>query len=621
MRIWLSSLLILLLGMLASPGAAQDSVVTKQERARLLFQELSARMQRLQAALAGAEPEESRSLAAGNRFIQEARLPQRLDEVRGLLTAERWDESLAKMKEIQGDLKRLMDLLLRRDRDVEKLLEQIHKLSEFQKRVEQLIAEQQAEKENASRTEALEQHLLDLEQARQAIEDLIAGQKRLREQAGSEAAAANPKTAEEMGQKQGGLKENAEKVAQQLEKLEKEAAGLLPKDPGQSKPGPGQPGEGKAGGSCSGSCQSASGAMGQAQQKLAQNQAQRSVEDMDQALQHLENARKELEKKAEAAKRELLALPFDQQIRAQEVTKVSTDKLAEEMESVEEKPGEKSKAPGADNVRQAVPKQKAAAGSLKERKAGKAKQEQQDAKEQLEQAKKALEDALAQLRQQLQDEVLRAMEERLAAMLEKQKELSASTRAIEGLRQGALAKVDTLPDALRKRCLEVGEGEGGLAGEAVSAIALLEQEGTTAVFPDMLGEVRDLLNMVAERTRALETGAFVQERQKEIETTLAMLLDALRRAIEDGEAGQCSQCNGQPQLVPISAELKLILGLQKQVAKKTTEYDGRVGEARATPQGQQEAQLLSKRQGRVEELTRKLATKLAKDEAGGEEGK
>jgi hypothetical protein len=79
-------------------------------------------------------------------------------------------------------------------------------------------------------------------------------------------------------------------------------------------------------------------------------------------------------------------------------------------------------------VQQAVPKQRAAAGQLKEYKP--AKQKQQDAKEDLEAAQKELEDALAQLRQQLVDEVLRALEERFTAMLAVQRELSAQTKTL-----------------------------------------------------------------------------------------------------------------------------------------------------------------------------------------------
>ena len=65
-----------------------------------------------------------------------------------------------------------------------------------------------------------------------------------------------------------------------------------------------------------------------------------------------------------------------------------------------------------------------------------------------------------------------------------------------------------------------------------------------------------------------------------------MAKPALRRTIEDNEGGQAGQCNGEPPLVPMSAELKLIVGLQKRVAKRTQEYDAHVPQPqRATDDG------------------------------------
>ena len=66
--------------------------------------------------------------------------------------------------------------------------------------------------------------------------------------------------------------------------------------------------------------------------------------------------------------------------------------------------------------------------------------------------------------------------------------------------------------------------------------------------------------------------------QAEIEDTLRMLIDSLRRMIEDGD-GQCGSCNGEPPLVPLSAELKMILALQKRVHGRTKTYDEKTPEA------------------------------------------
>ncbi len=106
--------------------------------------------------------------------------------------------------------------------------------------------------------------------------------------------------------------------------------------------------------------------------------------------------------------------------------------------------------------------------------------------------------------------------------------------------------------------------------------------------------------------------------QAEIEDTLKMLIDALRRTIEDGE-GKCGQCNGEPPLVPMSAEVKLILALQKRVAKRTKDYDTTVPEdKRETEQAATEAGEIARKQGRVKYLTRKLAIKQNKENQAAE---
>ncbi len=79
---------------------------------------------------------------------------------------------------------------------------------------------------------------------------------------------------------------------------------------------------------------------------------------------------------------------------------------------------------------------------------------------------------------------------------------------------------------------------------------------------------------------------------------------------------------GQPPLVPISAELKMIRFLQERVNKSTKEYDANVPEAlRETAEASDEAKALRAREDRVRDLTRKLAGKLAKENHAEEGGR
>ncbi len=65
--------------------------------------------------------------------------------------------------------------------------------------------------------------------------------------------------------------------------------------------------------------------------------------------------------------------------------------------------------------------------------------------------------------------------------------------------------------------------------------------------------------------------------------------------------------------MPVSAELKMLKFLQERVNKSTKEFDKLADEAKHTAEGGAKADLLSGKQGRVQELMRKLAVKLNKE--------
>ena len=592
----------------------QGTPISAQEKARLRFEALHESMQRLQVALSASSPEESEVLAVGNKFVQESRIRERMEDVKKLLAQSRWDEALEEMGEVREHLHELVNLLLNRDLDLADLMKEIEKLESFSQRVDDLIDQQRAEKNDAARTEALEEHLERLQQAAAALDQLAQQQQGLRQRANAAGLSASAEDAEEMEQQEAELAEQAEALAEEMKALERDSRELAESGDGDGGTEAGSPSSSAASGACSGACQGASESMGEAQEKLGQNKPESSLEEMDRALQKLDEAKKALEELFEEAERELLKLPMEQQAANQEETRAETDALAREMEQNGAK-GEPSseKAPGTENVQQAVPKQKAAAGQLKEHKPGKAKQEQHDALEDLEEAKQKLEDALAQLRQQLQDEVLRALEERFAAMLAVQKELSARTVATDRLSNESLTADGSLSSALIERCRELAEGELELASEAADALKLLEEEGTTAVFPELVDELESDLRTVGGRLAEPKTGQVTQMMQTEIEDLLETLLGALRRTIEENEGGG-GQCDGEPPLVPRSAELKLILALQKRVHKNTVDYDARVPEdTRENDDAQAAAAEVARKQGRVKALTRKLAIKINKE--------
>ena len=563
----LAALMFAALTPIASSLHAQQppiSAQSKQELAQDKFIELTRRMEKLMVVLQKDEPEESKLLSAGLRFVQEKKLQKRLESAGGLLRQERWDEGLVVMDKLKGDLRSLLELLQNRNSDLRELLERIEMLEAFRDRVDELAKEQQQEKEDSARAEALQKHLKNIEAQKQRAEALLAKQQELRDQTNQLPLDAAAGLTEPIEKKEGDLEEATSELAKDLKDLEKKDAQLKkeaadaakkpsdakpsdakpsdakPSDakPSDAKPGEGKPSEGKPSeGKSSGNAGKAAKSMGKAEAQLGDKKPESALKDQDQAMEALKAAIEELDAMAEDAARELLKLPFDQMAKKQEKTENATDTLAKDMEKAEEgdEKGEGQPTPGKQKVQQAVPKQRAAAGQLKEYVP--AKQKQQDAKDDLEAAKKALEEALAQLRQQLQDEVLRALEERFTAMLARQRELTTHTETVDGTRKKILTASGSMPTALISKIEEIAGGETELEQEAIDALKLLEEDGTTAVFPPMVEQLHEELADVAAGLRKHKTGAQMNQAQKDVEDLLSMLINALRKTIEMKEGG------------------------------------------------------------------------------------
>ncbi|MCA8951371.1 MAG: hypothetical protein KDE27_17825 [Planctomycetes bacterium] len=524
-------------------AVAQDPAptVSKQELARTKFRDLTERMQGLMLVLQKNDADANAAtdagiLMAGTQYVQEAKIHEHMALVRQRIEQERWDdETLAEIAALRDKLVRLAEILQNRNDDLRELLERIAQLEKFKDRVDQLAQEQADEKEDSARAEALQKLIKDAEQKRTEAQALLQQQKAVRgttNELGMQAAAQATKP---LADKEAQLQDDTAKLAEDLAQLEaqKERLDAEAKKADGEQPQPAEPGKGGP----SGAAKQAAGAMGKAGQKLGDNQPEPSLKDQDHAIENLEQTVEELDDMIDEARRELLKLPFEDMAKRQEKTKHATDTLSKDMEQAEEgENGEKGQpTPGKKRVQQAVPKQRSAAGTLKEFKP--AKQDQQDAKENLEAASKELEEALAQLRQQLQDEVLRALEERFTEMLAIQRELTIATAKLDETRKNVLTADGSLPASLAEQIGGVATGEGDLEVEASDALKLLEEEGTTAVFPEIVEGLQEQLHEVAGLCREHRTDPTVQEKQKEVEDTLELLINALRRTVERKEGG------------------------------------------------------------------------------------
>jgi myosin heavy subunit len=595
----------------ASPKHLQSQAFHK-------FRELQSTMRSLKAELKEREPDKVKRIQVGLRFMAETKMEERMKEISDLLEGKSWDEAIRGMDTIRKDLDQLMQLLLDRDVDLRKLMEQIDKLEKFKTKVDKLLKEQQKEKEESSKAEKLQKHIQDLKEARSKVQNLIAKEEQIK--SGTKALGSGSKEDPKLTEKQGSLAEETEKFEERLKALEQDGRELSKesKKPGKSSEGEGQAGE------ASSSAGKAAESMQRAQARMGAKAPEAALDDQESAVDELKRTEKALKKMEEEAQRKLLSLPFEQFSKKQLETMKKTDDLAKDMDKAEEaakgedENGEGDPVPGKKNVELAVPKQKNAAGSLKERKPSKARRDQKDAEDELKEAKKKLEDALAQLRQELQEEVLRALEERFTAMLAKQVALTSRTKVSQKRRKRieALAQSGIVPSSIKAACRQISKGERSLEVEASSALRLLLEEGSTAVFPEIVKELASELRTVAKLLDTYETGEVVHVRQVEVERLLKALIEALRRQIEYKEGDKGGEPgDGEQPLVPLSAELRMLRTLQEGVNRKTKVVNKmKKGKARKGL-----ADDAAKQEGRVGGLTRKLANKLQKDE-GNEDG-
>ena len=85
--------------------------------------------------------------------------------------------------------------------------------------------------------------------------------------------------------------------------------------------------------------------------------------------------------------------------------------------------------------------------------------------------------------------------------------------------------------------VDMDAGEIELEQEAIDALKLLEEDGTTAVFPPMVEQLREELHDVAAGLGKHKTGASMNLLQKDVEDLLSLLINALRKTIEQKEGG------------------------------------------------------------------------------------
>ena len=291
-------------------------------------------------------------------------------------------------------------------------------------------------------------------------------------------------------------------------------------------------------------------------------------------------------------------------------------------------PGGSGGQPGQKKVAQAQKHMQQAGGGLRKQDPEDASREEHKAIKELEEAIREIEERLAQLREETQLEKLARLERRFTEMLAIQKGLSAETEAYAQKTQSPGAGDLTRPEKIKVRSIgdeerrmdavTIGENKKpkGLAGQAQEALDILIDDGTSVVFPDVVQQVRDDLITVGGLLDEVRLDSYTLSMQKEIETTLEELIEALKQAQQQKEStgGGGGGGGGDPPLLPNSAELKLLRAAQLRVNRRTQALDASRPEGAdfdATQKGELGKTAL--RQAEIAEMTQKILERIEQE--------
>lgn len=279
-------------------------------------------------------------------------------------------------------------------------------------------------------------------------------------------------------------------------------------------------------------------------------------------------------------------------------------------------PPQGPKAPGAEEVKKAIPDEESAAGNLDKDQRAKASEDINKAIDKLQAAREELEKRLKQLREQELERILANLEQRVNKMLQMQIAVKAATEGINAQIQKHPEKKAQPVDFQNAQKQEDQEAE--IIAEADKAINLLQNEGSAVAFPAVFEEVRKDMIRVKERLHDANVAEDTQSIEQDIIDALTHMRDALKKAQQ--EIGKTpppppgSPPPDQPQLQKLLdeiAELKMIRELQKQVNARTKRYGEKSPEAEQTDDKQIKKELkdLSDRQERIETMVNNIVTK------------
>lgn len=514
-------------------------------------------------------PEQATKLVDAFKTSKELLLEKRMDDITKLLDLSKLDSANEEQKKTIDDIKGLIEFLLKDDSEKDRIKKEVEKLKRWKAEIESLIQDESELKDESELRAEKDKVLEEMDRNIAELKKLIDKQKNIKDATEKESVN-GIESLDKIADEQNQLRKDTEKLQDLLSKEnensnsdkdeESEPSDLIKDAIDDQKLAEKKLGEGKG--------------------KLAADAESKAIDNMQKALNDLEEERnrvagidpEDLEglkegQKETADKTAQLSQNIDEENKSDEDSNQQQDPLKEGQEKAQ------------DAIDSAKEKMDSASGQLAQGKPGQAADQQKEAIEDLNRARDEIDKQLDELQQQEKMEALVQLEQMFSEMLEKQRQGSSQVLVLDEKRKiqdGRLKRADRI----ELRSVEILERK--LSEKSEEAVNLLNDEGSSVVVRNVVEGMQNDLLAIADMVDGNETGVFVQRSQKEVELTLQELIDAVKIAQkmeeqkqdqQNQQQNQQNQQNQQQNLLPPSAELKLLRLTQLRINRRTVDFE------------------------------------------------
>jgi plectin len=355
----------------------------------------------------------------------------------------------------------------------------------------------------------------------------------------------------------------------------------------------------------------ASEAVQRAQQRMQEAGKQLQAGNQSSASGQQQEASKQLQDAAEQLQKNQPVTEEQKQALAEQAKK--QEKLAEDIVKLAKELAQRDNKAAQQKAQQAAEAAKKAQRGLEEGDVEQTQQQQEEARQKLQEAAEELEEEKDRYQELRQEELLFKMKEELTAFLERQRPITQETLAAQEAQ-----KNEALSRPARKKLNQLGEQELELAGKVEFLTTALQEEGNLvyqAVLRANLEDLREVSRRLGGRSP--DPSTFTTMMQQDVERRSEELLAALERERQRREQKRKQEQQDQQQpkgqnkfnpqrekLVSLIAELEMLKRLQQDTGRATRDLHTLVESRGDELVSEAEVELVERLAHRHTEITR-----------------